>query len=168
MSFCLVNYGGDTDLDALLRLAVPQELLEFISCCTIIILQWIISQSFHFARHRQAVRLTQALTNMLMWYQTAWLKCFVQGCLTWQNLCKNRGLQFSTLLFWDLQRKHISLHSHWLRFNFRRNERITLKDISVGAYNMFGIQRSIVMSGQCSFSECLGCKLFKETWSLEK
>lgn len=146
MSFCLVNYGGNTDLDALLCLAVIQELLALISCCNIIIVQWIISQSFHFARQSQAVRLTQTLTNMLMWCQTAWLKYFLQGCLTWRNLCKNRGLQFSTLLFWDFQRKHVSLHSQWLRFNFRINERIS-NGMSAMAYNMFGIQSSSVMSG---------------------
>lgn len=73
-----------------------------------------------------------------------------KGVVPGKTLCKNRGLQFSSLLFWDLQSKHISLHSQWLRFTFRRNERITMKGISGGAYNMFGIQISSVMSGQSS------------------
>lgn len=164
MSFWVISRGGDTDVDALLCLAAAQEFLALRSCCTIIILQWIISQSFHFARQSQAVKLTQTLTKMPMWCQTAWLKYFLQGRLTCGNLCENRGLQFSTLLFWGVQRKHISLHSQWLSFNFRINERTSMKGMSAMAYIFFGKQSSSMMSGQCSVSDCLDCTLVKEKW----
>lgn len=97
MSFCPVRYCGSFALSGSYSRAFGIYKLLHHHYPTVNNLCLFILQDR--ARQSQAVRLTHTLTNMLMWCQTAWLKYFPQAVLTWENLCGNWGLHFSTLDF---------------------------------------------------------------------